>query len=156
MLHLALMLDDPMTRMGFEPKRANYHGLAVHHLNHSATSSQPPRENQSNNPFSRIFTWLSTLRRSPSDHRGYALLIWYVFGYRYIILLAKVSWTDWARPGGESKTSRTLSENKPKRPQSFLHFRHWLGLLRDQGSLPCWGENGCAHYLIYKLCLTSN
>ena len=27
------------TRMGFEPTRAEHNGLAVHHLNHSVTSS---------------------------------------------------------------------------------------------------------------------
>ena len=30
------------TRMGFEPTRAEHNGLAVHRLNHSATSSQKP------------------------------------------------------------------------------------------------------------------
>ena len=29
----------PTTRMGFEPTRAEHNGLAVHRLNHSATSS---------------------------------------------------------------------------------------------------------------------
>ena len=29
----------PATRMGFEPTRAEHNGLAVHRLNHSATSS---------------------------------------------------------------------------------------------------------------------
>ena len=32
--------SDRSTRMGFEPTRAEHNGLAVHRLNHSATSSQ--------------------------------------------------------------------------------------------------------------------
>ena len=31
--------DKRTTRMGFEPTRAEHNGLAVHHLNHSVTSS---------------------------------------------------------------------------------------------------------------------
>ena len=32
--------DKRTTRMGFEPTRAEHNGLAVHHLNHSVTSSE--------------------------------------------------------------------------------------------------------------------
>ena len=38
-LHIALQKKYFSTRMGFEPTRAEHNGLAVHRLNHSATSS---------------------------------------------------------------------------------------------------------------------
>ena len=37
-IHICPLPEDP-TRVGFEPTRAEHNGLAVHRLNHSATSS---------------------------------------------------------------------------------------------------------------------
>ena len=44
--------NESTTRMGFEPTRAEHNGLAVHHLNHSVTSSDKRMESL------KAFNWL--------------------------------------------------------------------------------------------------
>ena len=55
------------TRMGFEPTRGDPNGLAVHRLNHSATSSTWPRKAKTPGHFTGVTNsrqWLNIKARS--------------------------------------------------------------------------------------------